>query len=171
MDSTSKNIYQGDGTKINTPLENTTGNIVPIVYDKATNTLKTKDEDGNIIEIGGGGGSYPEGTKIYRALLTQSGTNDPVVDVLQNTFEAPANLQWTRVSAGVYDVTDTGLTAPFIPEKTQFFLGGGDDGAGNGAFIWTKNSGNQPDSMQLFISTGGGDDYLYLTPLTIIVFP
>jgi hypothetical protein len=59
MDSTSKNIYQGDGNNIKTPLENTTENIVPIVYDKVANNLKTKDEQGNIIDINpssGGGG-------------------------------------------------------------------------------------------------------------------
>lgn len=39
-------------------------------------------------------------TKVYRALLTQNGTNNPVANVLENTFGS--NPSWERVQAGSY---------------------------------------------------------------------
>lgn len=50
-----------------------------------------------------GGGGYPAGTKIYRALLTQTGTNAPVATVLYNTFDSEP--VWSRNNVGVYDLT------------------------------------------------------------------
>jgi hypothetical protein len=38
--------------------------------------------------------------KVYTALLSQDGTNDPVAIVMQNTLGA--DVTWTRTSAGVY---------------------------------------------------------------------
>jgi hypothetical protein len=45
--------------------------------------------------------------KVYSALLSQNGTNDPVATVMQNTLGA--NVIWTRTSTGVYLGTCVGL--------------------------------------------------------------
>ena len=51
--------------------------------------------------------------KVYRALLTQSGTNAPVATVLENTLGG--TVAWTREDAGVYVAT---LAAVFGIGKT-----------------------------------------------------
>lgn len=50
--------------------------------------------------------------KIYRALLTQSGTNAPVATVLENTL---GDIVWSRAVLGVYEGT---LTGAFTSGKT-----------------------------------------------------
>ena len=52
------------------------------------------------------------GAKVYRALLSQTGTNAPVATVLENTL---GNIVWTRDSAGTYFGT---LTGAFLENKT-----------------------------------------------------
>lgn len=47
--------------------------------------------------------------KLYTALITQTGTNNPVINELQNTLGETAT--WTRDSTGIYIGTFTG--APF----------------------------------------------------------
>lgn len=54
------------------------------------------------------GGDY----KVYRAILNQTGTSDPVATVLENTV---GNIAWTRDSAGYYIGTLTGV---FLLNKT-----------------------------------------------------
>ncbi len=49
-------LLQNDGNGLITPKEDSTDNIIPICYDKAANSLKTKDENGDVVEIGNGGG-------------------------------------------------------------------------------------------------------------------
>lgn len=57
--------------------------------------------------------------KVYTALLTQSGTNDPIVTVLKN--ELSGSINWTRsATAGKYDGE---LTGAFTANKTAFFVG------------------------------------------------
>jgi hypothetical protein len=50
--------------------------------------------------------SAAEAPKVYRALLTQSGTNAPVATVLENTLGG--TLVWSRLNQGVYRGTLTG---------------------------------------------------------------
>jgi len=45
-------------------------------------------------------GGYVRPYKVYTALLTQTGTNDPVATVLENTLGG--DVVWTRSSDGVY---------------------------------------------------------------------
>lgn len=66
----------------------------------------------------GSGGSgysagYPDGTLIYVALLTQSGTNAPVATVLQNTLGG--TVVWSRDDVGKYTAT---LANAFTTDKT-----------------------------------------------------
>jgi len=56
------------------------------------------------------------GKKVYKALLTQSGTSAPVATVLENTLSG--TLVWTRASAGNYSGT---LTGEFVHNKTYVY--------------------------------------------------
>ena len=56
--------------------------------------------------------------KIYTALLTQSGTNNPTVIVLENTLGGVP--VWTRHAEGVFYGTLTGV---FAEDKTAIFTG------------------------------------------------
>ena len=56
---------------------------------------------------------YPDGTKIYMALLTQSGTDAPVATVLQNTLGG--TVVFTYSGAGDYSGT---LAGAFLAAKT-----------------------------------------------------
>jgi len=53
--------------------------------------------------------------KKYCATITQTGTNDPVVTVLENTI---GDIVWTRTNVGVYDGT---LAGAFTADKTLVF--------------------------------------------------
>ena len=59
---------------------------------------------------------YPEGTKMYVALLNQTGTDAPVATVLVNTLGG--TLVWTRSFAGIYSATLSGV---FTSGKTVCF--------------------------------------------------
>ena len=70
------------------------------------------------------GGELPY--KVYTALLTQTGTNDPVATVLQNTLEGTISFHY--VGTGNYVVVNS---IPWDQEKTTFQLevGFGDFGS------------------------------------------
>lgn len=55
--------------------------------------------------------------KVYTALLSQTGTDDPTVIVFENTI---GDIVWTRQSTGVYRAT---LVGAFPTNKTFFFTG------------------------------------------------
>lgn len=55
-----------------------------------------------------------KGYKVYTALLTQSGENDPVVTVLENTI---GNLSFNYWGEGVYEISCNGL---FVEDKTWY---------------------------------------------------
>jgi hypothetical protein len=52
--------------------------------------------------------------KVYTALLTQTGTDDPVATVLENTIEN--EMIWQRQQEGVYYLTS--VNAAFLNDKT-----------------------------------------------------
>lgn len=58
------------------------------------------------------------GIKVYRALLTQTGTSDPTATVLENSLGG--TLVWTRSSAGTYVAT---LTGAFPSAKAHLLIG------------------------------------------------
>lgn len=65
----------------------------------------------------------PGGVKVYRALLTQSGTDAPVATVLENTLGGDP--VWSRVLAGKFRAT---LTGAFPVGKTRVYVTGGTQG-------------------------------------------
>ena len=60
----------------------------------------------------------PRPYKIYTALLTQSGTNDPVATVLENTLSG--NIVWSYESTGIYLGV---LNGAFPLNKTGVLMG------------------------------------------------
>lgn len=106
------------------------------------------------------------GSKVYKALLTQTGTNAPVVTILVNTLGAVPVSSYDF--AGAFRLTSTGL---FPDDKTHVIINGFNDASdGNriGAF--------RVNSNYVLITTGdnnltGANDVLTATSITIEVFP
>jgi len=81
------------------------------------------------------------GVKVYRALLTQTGTDAPVATVLENTLGG--DVVWTRDTVGIYIGT---LTGAFPADKVFCYIQGtidGDNFDGGGAVqLFTANRGS-----------------------------
>ena len=111
-------------------------------------------------------GNYPLGIKVYRALLTQTGTAAPTATVLQNTLGG--TLVWTRLNVGEYKAT----LASAFPDADKLF-----------PFMGTLGSATAPqlfwnDANSVLLNTAGPttypvleDDLLQKTSIEIIVFP
>ena len=113
--------------------------------------------------------------KMYRGLLTQTGTNDPVATVLENSIGA---IVWTRDNAGIYYGTLAGV---FTAGKT--FATSVARSLANGGDVWfTGIDVSNPDAVQVTsgrwhwedASTNSlalNDDLLDATPIEILVYP
>lgn len=126
--------------------------------------------------IGGGGGSssvvgYPEGTKMYLALLTQSGTDAPVATVLVNTLGG--TLVWSYEGVGLYQAT---LAGAFTANKTWFNydVWSRKDLDGDSTAVFKMNRGDA-NSMVINVVTSFADDSPIngISPICIqiLVFP
>lgn len=124
-----------------------------------------------ILPASNGGSSsvvgYPEGTKMYLALLTQSGTDAPVATVLVNTLGG--TLVWSRVNAGNYEGTLSGV---FLETKTVIltpsifnFLDSNSAGYG------LARSTNNVVVLASYDGGSGADDILVNAPVQILVLP
>lgn len=118
--------------------------------------------DGNLTVTG-----TTNGLKIYRALLTQIGTDAPVATVLENSLGG--TVVWARSNIGQYTGT---LSGAFPADKTFLPpLGHLDESPGalsdffrnnnNSVFLYTTASGGD----------GGSDGQLSSTPVEILVYP
>jgi len=109
------------------------------------------------------GGSYLK----YVALLTQSGEDDPVATVLENTLDGP--VVWTRVDVGDYTGT---LNGAFTLNKSVGFLGtiGPSDGI-NVAIVNNNNFDINSCNVQTYNSLGERDGVLDGTFIEIRVYP
>ena len=139
---TANQLLQNNGVGLVTPKEGATDYIIPVCYDKASNVLKTKDENGVVIEIGGGSTEpYLE----YVAMLNQSGTNAPVATILKNTLGVVP--VWTRTGTGEYLLTSVGA---FTANKTE-------------VIVPTAWSSAQPAQSPQYLSAGSDNtDSIYL---------
>ena len=114
-----------------------------------------------------GGGSQPA-YKVYRALLTQSGYNDPTAIVLENTI---GSITYRYTSVGNYWIESPFL---FTLNKTYVQIGNGSNSNGNASAVVTTLWDN--DST-IIINTWGNsldqyvDGYLRSTSIEIIVYP
>jgi|SRR6185369_17216024 len=102
--------------------------------------------------------------KVYRALLTQTGTNDPVPTVLENTLGGSPAL--SRTGVGAYLIT---LSGAFPTAKT--FCGNFPTSVMFQVF-YPIEDGNSI-GINTFDSSGtvAVDGYLYITPIEILVYP
>lgn len=114
------------------------------------------------LELSEAMGGYPIGTKVYRALLTQTSTNAPVATVLQNTLGG--TLVWGYTSTGIYTATLAGL---FLSGKT--FSSSGN--CAGGVFRGTRSSDNIVQLTTRDYAGNVSDAILTGDTLTIVVFP
>lgn len=104
-------------------------------------------------------------TKVYRALLTQTGTSAPTAVVLENTLGVTPTFSY--VGVGNYTLTATGVvTAGKMFARIQAALTGG---------YWSSvNTLSSPNTVQIqtFNNVGGGTNaQLNSTPIEIIIYP
>lgn len=97
-----------------------------------------------------------QGVKVYRALLTQSGTDAPVATVLENSL---GDVVWTRLTTGVYRAT---LVAAFPSGKTWVPTGLG---------FYTIRSNDNVVQLTSYSSGVEADSVLYETAIEILVYP
>jgi len=107
--------------------------------------------------------------KVYKALLTQTGTSAPVATVLVNTLSGTP--VWSYNSVGQYILT---LTGEFIATKTLVFIGGGDTASGD-FFEWAIDTTTKPNSLTFVFrdvsSNSPSNNLLSETAITIEVYP
>lgn len=103
--------------------------------------------------------------KVYRALLTQSGTNAPVATVLENTLGGDP--VWSYIDVGQYALTLTGV---FVETKTIMFIN-----QDNAQVIRWLGNNSQPDSLLLFVVTAFNrnpqNNGLWESSIEILVYP
>lgn len=137
-----------------------------LFLDIADNKLKTKDEDGIIEEI-----SYinTNAPKVYKALLTQLGTDAPVATVLENTLGG--TVVWTYDSPGVYIGTLTGAFGP----NPLYLLGTNSDANNDSGLVPYIFADVSTDNISLYSivkSTGiYSNGLLFNTSILIEVYP
>lgn len=102
--------------------------------------------------------------KVYSALLTQSGTNDPVATVLENTL---GDVVFSRIGIGNFLVSSSGL---FVENKTFIMhksIPLDDSGYSLKSYSLTVNSFSLTTAE---ITSGNIDDILLLEPIEIRVY-
>ena len=99
-------IKERNGLTINTPDAGE-----KTLFLDTDSKLKTKDESGVIEEVSIVSATTP---KVYKALLTQGGSDDPTAVVLENTLGG--TIIWTRNDIGKYTGT---LVGAFPENKTS----------------------------------------------------
>jgi hypothetical protein len=87
----------------------------------------------------------PDPGMVYTALMSQSGQNDPGVNVLQNTTGTP--VKWTRTAPGVY----TGTAINGNLGSGQILKAEASDEAGNVFSVRISQVQSGPDTYQLIV--------------------
>lgn len=124
-------------------------------------------------EAGASFSGFPAGTKIYRALLTQTGTNAPVATVLDNTLGF--DVVWSRSVQGIYFGQSASVANEFPSGRTLVFCGSGQtlsnhwDNAGAIAVARLE----QDDAVAVITGDASSpdDNLLFDTPIEIIIYP
>lgn len=131
--------------------------LIAGIQDGVPVKITTQD----IADLGGGGGGGGASYLVYTALLSQSGTDDPVATVLENTLGG--TVVWTRGSAGIYYGALSGV---FTDGKTALML----------APTGSANSCARIDANTVAVATlvdfvTPSDDFLSGTTIEIRVYP
>lgn len=148
---------------------NTTGCVflatgtTPTTYTNGSTLAKYVTQSYTYAELKAGLGL---GSKVYKALLTQTGTSAPVATVLVNNLSGTP--VWSYDSAGFYKLT---LAGEFILGKTIYNIVPSDNSANSQILASLFNGA--PDVFQLETRSSGvlTNEVLYSTPITIEVFP
>ncbi len=102
--------------------------------------------------------------KVYRALLVQSGTNNPTTEILENTLGG--TLVWVRNDVGEYVGSLTGA----FPSQAKTAIICGQETFGQISGEW--NNANNVTVTTVDITTlSKADDYLDHTFVQILVYP
>lgn len=116
-----------------------------------------------------GNGNAP-GIKVYRALLTQSGTDAPVATVLENTLGG--TVVWGYNNPGRYVAT---LASAFTEAKTVILCGTIADTdsflTGFAATQWVDADSVRVYTFAIADLTTAANALLFNTPVTILVYP
>jgi hypothetical protein len=115
--------------------------------------LTHAEVDGNFTHLEGLTGVDSRPYKVYTATLTQSGTADPIPNILENGLGG--DITWTRLGVGSYLGT---LTGAFITNKT--FLFAGSIPIMNRPVINFNKVNDNSVSLQLSVNDVMGDDLL-----------
>ena len=107
--------------------------------------------------------------KIYRALLTQTGTSAPTAIVLENTLEA--TITYSYQTAGLYRITAD--SAVFTTNKTMVFLGNNLSYFAANIILNVQyiNTTTIDFSSKNIITSTLTDDVYSNIPIEIIVYP
>lgn len=103
--------------------------------------------------------------RVYRALLTQSGTNAPVATVLENTLGG--TVVWTRNQTGQHLGT---LAGAFTAGKTFVSCHSNMIDEGGVFVLCTRYSGDTV-SVNVYVNDQSSDDYLIDMPIEVLVYP
>ncbi len=98
----------------------------------------------------------------YTALISQTGTSAPTVNVFDNTLPNAGTLTWSRNAGGDYSLTSSGN--PFPSGKTMIFVNGG-SAENNHDIAWERIS-----DSEIKILTHNSDDKLTNGSLEIRVY-
>jgi hypothetical protein len=122
--------------------------------------LTSAEMDGNLEYLESMGRPY----KVYTALLTQSGTDDPVATVLENTLGG--EVVWSRGDDGYYEAQSNDL---FTTEKTFCFISKTTNISDN---LMIYADGINQCALEIEDSSGNSiDGALMNTPIEIRVYP
>lgn len=113
--------------------------------------------------------------KVYRALLTQTGTDAPVATVLENTLGGA--VVWSRTTDGIYAGTLAGAFPVASTMATMITFTSDDPSVSLSVFAINANTGNDINIASYSVPTdpaGPGtnvDNLLVNNPVTILVYP
>ena len=105
--------------------------------------------------------------KIWRGLITQTGTSDPVATELENTLGG--SITFSRSSAGVYSINGTGLfttNKTFVTPKWETLRQ-----STNYATVSATLANTNQLSLNSYLNGSAADDLLTNHPVEIIVYP
>lgn len=107
---------------------------------------------------------YPAGTKVYRALISQTGVADPTAIVLENTFSGTPTFSYSGVGTYVISLSDA-----FPEEKTWFNVVCKQSTLSETLMSWGSTGTIGIETTDL--AGAYIDAVLYKTPIEIIVYP
>jgi len=155
-----------------TPAQSRTNRLYRPCAGSTTPATVSISVSGNITATPCSGGTVTiNGVKVYRALLTQTGTAAPTAVVLENSLGG--TVVWTRSIAGTYIGTLTGAfptAKTFLKQSAFSYISGpADDDV---LFAVQPNTVNSVSVLTMTGATSAGvDAYLTNTPVEILVYP